>query len=200
MHLPKVKTGCIIHLQKEVVKNLKNRGLVIRIAISGIVGALYIVLVAVFGFMSFGPIQMRVAEVLCVLPFFVPSSAIGLSIGCLLANMLFSTLGVWDWVLGSGASLIAALMAAYMSGRPKLRIVSTFPAVILNAFVVPAVLLLYNVILGDAYLVTVLTVGAGQLLACVGLGGGLSWLLAHNDGFMQLCESLRVRKDAVVKK
>ncbi|HAS73645.1 MAG TPA: QueT transporter family protein, partial [Clostridiales bacterium UBA8960] len=37
---------------------------------AGIIAALYVVLVMVFSFSSFGPIQLRVAEALTILPFF----------------------------------------------------------------------------------------------------------------------------------
>ena len=53
-------------------------------------------------------IQFRVSEALCVLAFFTPAAVPGLTIGCLLANVL-AGLGAIDLILGPLASLLAAL-------------------------------------------------------------------------------------------
>ena len=49
---------------------------------------IYGVLTMVFLPISFGPIQFRISELLCVLPYFTPAAIPGLFIGCLLANFL----------------------------------------------------------------------------------------------------------------
>ena len=54
---------------------------------------------AVFG-LTFGPIQVRFSEALCLLPFLFPETAWGLGVGCLIAN-LFSPYGALDIVVGS---------------------------------------------------------------------------------------------------
>ena len=41
----------------------------------------------VFG-LTFGPVQIRFAEALTVLPFLFPAAAPGLAIGCLITNLL----------------------------------------------------------------------------------------------------------------
>lgn len=65
---------------------------------------------AVFG-LTFGPIQVRFSEALCLLPFLFPETAWGLGVGCLIAN-LFSPYGALDIVVGSLSTLIAALLTA----------------------------------------------------------------------------------------
>ncbi len=52
------------------------------------IAAIYVVLVVVFNYWSFGPIQFRIAEALTILPFFTPAAIPGLFVGCLLANLL----------------------------------------------------------------------------------------------------------------
>ena len=50
------------------------------------IAALYVVLTLVFAPISFGPVQVRIAEALCILPMFTPAAIPGLFIGCLIAN------------------------------------------------------------------------------------------------------------------
>lgn len=52
-----------------------------------VIAAIYVVLVFVFDYWSFGPIQFRVAEALTILPVFTPAAVPGLFIGCLVANI-----------------------------------------------------------------------------------------------------------------
>lgn len=78
------------------------------------IAAIYTVLTMVFAPISFGPIQFRISEALCILPFFTPAAVPGLFIGCLLSNLLCGAaaldiiLGVWlrslgPWVPGCSA-------------------------------------------------------------------------------------------------
>ena len=42
---------------------------------AAIIGALYAVLTMVLAPISYGPVQFRVSEVLCILPFFMPCTS-----------------------------------------------------------------------------------------------------------------------------
>ena len=52
------------------MKEKKTRNLVH----GSLIAAVYIVLIMVFRPISFGPIQFRIAEALCVLPYFTPAA------------------------------------------------------------------------------------------------------------------------------
>ena len=52
------------------------------------IAALYVVLVILFNYCSFGPIQFRIAEALTILPYFTPAAIPGLFVGCLLSNIV----------------------------------------------------------------------------------------------------------------
>ena len=78
---------------------------------AAVVGALYAVLTMVLAPISYGALQFRVSEVLCILPFFMPFTACGLFAGCIVANRM-STAGVLDVVFGSLATLITCLCIA----------------------------------------------------------------------------------------
>lgn len=54
-------------------------------------------------------IQFRVSEALCVLAFFTPGAIPGLSLGCLLFNLTSGAALPLDFLIGTGASFLAAL-------------------------------------------------------------------------------------------
>ena len=90
---------------------MKNKNL-IRLTQAGIIAALYAALTiaqsALLPGTVSGDIQFRASEMLCVLAFFTPAAIPGLTIGCLLANIL-AGLGAIDLIIGPLASLFAAL-------------------------------------------------------------------------------------------
>ncbi len=53
-------------------------------------------------------IQMRLAEMLCVLAFFTPAAIAGLAAGCLVFNITFAGSLPLDFLVGSLATLLAA--------------------------------------------------------------------------------------------
>lgn len=71
------------------------------------IAAIYAVLCIATLQLSYGPLQFRLSEALCVLPLLTPAAVPGLFVGCIVAN-LFSSLGPIDLVVGSFATLLAA--------------------------------------------------------------------------------------------
>jgi uncharacterized membrane protein len=134
----------------------------------GIIAGLYAGLTIVLGFISYGPVQIRVAEALTVLPFLFPAAIPGLTLGCAIAN-LFGPFGFIDVIVGSSLTLVAALLTARMP-RPWM---APLPPILINAaglsFYLPTLTGL-PIIGGIPYLATFVTVGIGQALACYGLG------------------------------
>ena len=61
--------------------------------------------------LAYGPIQLRFSEAMTVLPFLMPEASWGLFIGCVLSNVL-SPYGPLDMIVGSAATLLAALLTA----------------------------------------------------------------------------------------
>lgn len=82
-----------------------------------VIAAIYAVLVFVFDYWSFGPIQFRVAEALTILPVFTPAAVPGLFIGCLIANITGGAV-IWDIVFGSLATLIGAVGTYMLRKHP----------------------------------------------------------------------------------
>ncbi|MEG2571135.1 MAG: QueT transporter family protein [Clostridia bacterium] len=148
------------------------------LARAGIIAALYAVLTLALPFIGFGPIQLRIAEALCVLPFFMKDAVPGLFIGCLAANAIGMAFGLttpWDIVIGS----LATLIAAYMSSRIRHEWLVPLPSVIVNALVIGTMLtLVYTPGTGIVPLLyNIGTVAAGQVLSCYLLGMPLLKLL-----------------------
>jgi len=54
-------------------------------------------------------IQFRASEALCVLAFFTPAAVPGLSVGCLLFNLTSGSALPLDFLVGTAASVLAAL-------------------------------------------------------------------------------------------
>ncbi len=140
---------------------MKNTRFLVQAAI---IAAIYAALTIALMPISYGVMQIRVSEALTVLPFFTPAAIPGLFVGCLIANIIGPN-GLMDIILGSGATLIAAVGSYYLRKRPAF---VPLPPVVVNAVVIGAMLYyLYDV---PSLIMCVLWVGAGQLIACYGIG------------------------------
>jgi len=133
-----------------------------NICLSGIIAALYAMLTILLQAISFGPIQVRISEAMTVLPVLFPTAVPGLTIGCFIANLIYST---WqDWVFGTLATLIAAVLSRKL--RKNVYLAALMP-VISNALIVGVML---YILFGGSWWLNILTVGAGEAIACFVLG------------------------------
>ena len=85
----------------------KNKLSVQTLVRCAMIAAVYTVLCLVLQPFSYGAVQVRVAEAFCLLPVFGAEYIVGVTLGCLLANLLGSTMV--DVVFGTAATLIACL-------------------------------------------------------------------------------------------
>lgn len=130
---------------------------------------MYTALTLFFAPISYGSVQFRISESLTILPFFTPSAIYGLFAGCLISN-IFGGNGAYDIVFGS----LATLIAAYATYRIKIKFLAPAPPVIINAFVIGIMLsILYELNM----ILTILSVGLGQLVVIYVLGFPLLYLL-----------------------
>lgn len=144
---------------------MKNKG-VRFMTQAAMIAAIYVVLVFVFAPISFGPVQIRVAEALTILPLITPAAVPGLFIGCLVGNLLSPGLIILDIVLGSLTTLVAAIISYKLRDKKYL---VPMPPVILNMIVVPFIIKYGYGVPMPIYL-SALAVGAGQLVSCYGIG------------------------------
>jgi uncharacterized membrane protein len=143
-----------------------NRSKALFITRAAIIAALYVVLVFIFQYSSFGPIQFRIAEMLTVLPYFTTAAIPGVTIGCLLSNLIFQA-EILDCIFGTLATLAAAMLS-YLLRRNKFLV--PIPPIIINALVVPFILRYAYFETEHSIPVMMLTVGAGQVVSAGVLG------------------------------
>lgn len=148
---------------------------------ASLIAALYIVLtlIANMAGMASGVIQIRLSEMLTILPVFTWAAVPGLTVGCIVANLITGC-ALWDIVFGSLATLLGAL-GTYYIGRRRPLIGPLFP-IHSNSLIVPKVLqLVYGA--EGSYAYFVLTVGIGEVLSCGVLGIVLYKLLRKTHIF-----------------
>ena len=122
---------------------MKNFFTTKRLCRASVIAALYVALTYAFAPFAFGPLQVRPAEALCILPVFFPEAVPALYIGCMLSN-LASPFFIFDVFLGSLATLFAAL-ASYLVGRllkkePFRLVLCGFFPVAFNAVIIPFII------------------------------------------------------------
>ena len=145
-----------------------------------LIGAMYVALtyLAFLLGLSSGVIQFRISEALCILPIFFPEAVLGLTIGCIISNLITGAV-FWDIVFGSLATFIGAMGARLLRKLPdKLKFLTTLPTLLANAIIVPFVLLFAYGIEGG-YWYFFLTVGLGELV-CATVGGTLLYYSLKN--------------------
>ena len=142
---------------------------------AAVIAALYAAITLLLAPISYGPLQFRVSEALTLLPILTPAAVPGLTIGCLVANLVGSSTP-WDMVFGTLATLAAALLTRRFRGRPLL---AAAPPVLVNAVVVGLVIALVN---GLPLWLTMTEVGVGELGVCYLLGLPLYYALRRLPG------------------
>ncbi|MEG0070739.1 MAG: QueT transporter family protein [Raoultibacter sp.] len=163
------------------------------VAQAGMIAALYAAATLVTLFLlqglAWGPVQFRLSEAVVVLALLTPAAVPGLTIGCIIANLIAlvingtGALGLLDVLFGSLATFLGALWCRKFRKNTKLAL---FGPVIANAFIVPAYLPIllqgfgfYTIPFTDVnldgayvlmYLFGVLAIGLGEALVVYVLG------------------------------
>ena len=157
-----------------------------EIAVCAMIAAVYTALCIALAPISYGPVQVRVAEALTLTAVFSPICVWGVAVGCALSNIIGFMLGVnilgfLDILFGTAATLIAAIFS-YQLRNIRVRglpVLSALPPVIVNALVIGLELtyMIEGTFLGKTFALNAAYVGAGQFVACFMLGLPLVYLL-----------------------
>ncbi len=166
-----------------------------RLVRCALIAAVYTVLCLALAPFSYGAVQVRLAEVLCLLPVFGPEYIVGVTLGCFLSNLLGST--IIDVVFGTLATLLACVVTYKLRnlrvGKAKLAIAASIPPILFNAVIVGAFVITFffsdGVVTLPIALWNAVTVGIGEVISCGILGVALVWLIEHNQALHRLfCE------------
>ncbi len=158
--------------------NVKN------LAFAGIIACLYAILTLVPGLsaLSFGPLQLRVSEVLTVFPLINPWAIAGLTVGCAISNLASPMLAL-DLPFGTLATFLAALCTYLLRNKPKLAL--AMPAVFNGLIIGSIITFFYSDIAAKPFIFigNMLTVAAGEIIVCYALGYPLVKYLKKNNLF-----------------
>ncbi|MDO5132440.1 MAG: QueT transporter family protein [Eubacteriales bacterium] len=136
------------------------------------IAAIYVVLTVIFAPISFGAMQIRIAEMLTILPLFTPAAIPGLFIGCILANLLGGAI-FWDIVFGSIATLIGAVFGYALRFN---RWLVPIPAILSNTVIIPLILR-YGYGVNMPLPLLAVSVAVGEVIGCFLLGELLASVL-----------------------
>lgn len=161
---------------------MKNRNKTLFLCRASLIAAIYVVLTAFSAMLglSSGVIQVRLSEMLCVLPIFTSAAIPGLTLGCLCANLLTGGLIWQDVVFGTLATFIGAVGTYSLR---KFKWIAPIPPIAANTVIVPFVLA-YAYKYEGALPFFMLTVGAGEVISIYLLGMLLYHALEKKKGYL----------------
>lgn len=169
-------------------QNLSVRKLV-RCAV---IAAVYVVLCLALQPLSYGAVQVRIAEALCLLPVFGAEYIVGVVLGCFLANLLGST--IIDVIFGTLATLLACIVT-YMLRNARIKglaIPASLPPVIFNAVIIGIEIAVMfpdpssSAPIGLSCITNGISVGIGELISCTILGVILVKVIESNKTLRQV--------------
>lgn len=113
--------------------NMSEKQLIRTMVRNAVVAALYFALTVALAPISYGAIQVRIAELLMLLCFFRKDYIFGLTLGCLLSNV-FSSLGPFDMLFGTLATFLACGTICFC----RQLVLAAFMPVIFNGLIIGA--------------------------------------------------------------
>lgn len=142
-----------------------------RLTRTALIAAIYAVVTLAIAPLAYGNIQFRISEVLVLLAVFDPLYIGGLTLGCLIANLLGPN-GPMDVIFGTLATLIS-VYAIYLTGKLiknykiKLLVASIWPTVF-NGLIIGWML---NKLYGLPLILSIGEVALGELvvITCIGV-------------------------------
>lgn len=155
-----------------------------KIVKTGVVAGVYAAVTLAFGFISYGTIQFRIAEVMTLLPLISKEYILALTIGCFLANVI-GPYGVPDIIFGTLATFISVylvyLTGKTMKGKKGYVLIASLWPTIVNAIIIGIML---NKLFGVPLILSMLQVGFGQFVVITIIGVPLFKIL--EDKYLKL--------------
>lgn len=154
---------------------------------ASLIAAIYIVLVIIqvlpfpLAGLTFGPVQLRLAEGLTLLPLVESASIPGLFVGCLISNLIlaaYSGFGLIDIIGGS----LVTLIAAYLTSKTKNKYTAMMPPVLLNGIIVSIWVSYFTKI---PYIYTALGISIGELVSVIIFGNLILYVYKKATSFKE---------------
>ena len=142
------------------------------LAQAAMIAALYLLFTLLTLQFASGVVQLRLSEALAILPYFTPAAIPGLTVGCLLANLIGGC-APWDVAFGTLATLLGAIFAYLLRRRAWL---VPIPNILSNTLIIPFVLR-YVYAAEEALPFLFLSIGTSEVLSSGVLGMALLFLL-----------------------
>ncbi len=133
---------------------------------AALIAALYVVLTLLSNALGLASmqIQVRFSEALTILPYFTTAAIPGVSVGCLMSNLLAGG-ALLDILFGSLATLIGAVCTHLLR---RFKWLAPVPPIVSNTLIIPFVLkYAYGI---EPIWLSFITVGAGELISAGVLG------------------------------
>lgn len=134
---------------------------------AAVIAALYAALSFLTGFIPSigGVFQFRISEALTILPYFTLSAIPGLTIGCLITNIILGG-GIYDIIFGTLATLWGAVGTRLLK---KHKFLAPLPPIIANTVIMPFAIALTAGTF-ESIPIFMLSVGLEELVSCGALG------------------------------
>lgn len=148
-----------------------------KLAKAAVIAALYATITVCFAPLSYGAVQFRIAECLCVLAFFYDEAILGLTLGCFIANFFGN--GIFDIIFGTAATFIASALSRLFAKKisnytVRFFVCSIFP-IFINALIIPLTIVPFTQDLG--YGLCAIQIFIGQAVVILSLGALLFFTL-----------------------
>ena len=168
---------------------MTKNGLAVRkMTQAALIAAIYAAATLVLAPFSFGPVQLRAAEGLTLLPILTENAVPGVALGCLIANAIGMAMGQTipvDLLFGTLASLLGAVLTRVFRNKTQIKgisILSVFSPVLCNALIVGVELTLFFG--GGTFLYCAGFVALGEAAAVLLLGIPLTLALRRTKLFL----------------
>ena len=134
---------------------------------AGIIAALYVVLTFITNLFGLADkaVQVRFSEALTILPVVTPAAIPGVTLGCLISNIVIGCTPI-DIVFGTLATLIGAIGTYLLKKNKYLAII---PPILANTIIIPFVLM-YSTGTELNFWYCAFTICIGQIISCGILG------------------------------
>ncbi|MDU5111196.1 MAG: QueT transporter family protein [Clostridium sp.] len=137
---------------------------------TAVIAAIYTILTVILAPISYGPVQFRISEILVLLAVIDPFYIVGLTVGCLIAN-IFGGYGLMDIVFGTVATFLSVtgvyLTGKYIKNKKISLVLASLWPTIFNGLIIGWML---NIVADLPMVLSMIQVGVGEFVVVTLVG------------------------------